>query len=825
MATLKCKMCGGDLILIDGENIAECEYCGSKQTVPTVDDDKKQKLYDRANKLRFNCDFDKAASVFENIVNEFPDDAESYWGLILCKYGIEYVDDPATGKKIPTCHRSSFDSVMDDPDFDMVMENAEGDARALYRQEAKQIEELRRGILEVSGREQPYDIFICYKETDDDGQRTIDSVIAQDVYEALTDKGYRVFFSRISLEDKLGTEYEPYIFAALNSARLMLAFGTSYDYYNAAWVKNEWSRFLKLMASDKEKYLIPCYKDIDAYDIPKEFAKFQAQDMGKVGAMQDLMRGIDKIFGKDKALDDITASAQQVINPQVQAGGLNAGTLIARGNMALEDEAFEEAGDYFNRVLDIDMKAADAYLGLFMVDIAAKNRAEAKNKFIAGNYISNRYWNRAKQFAGETLQAELQDWETEQNVRFQRDAEIERRKKEEDERKQQELREKKEEIQIRVNERREKIKKCEKVLLASWCNTVALKKDGTVVVAGDSKDYSLLSYWKDIVSIAVSSNINTEDEFIVGLKANGTAVATGCSTFGQCAVFAWENIVSIATGWYHTVGLQTDGKVVATGRNDDLQCYVSTWTDIISISAGALHTVGLRKDGTVVAAGTSEACKVSSWKNVVSITASILHTVGLKSDGTVVATGNNERGQCNVSEWTDVISISAGDAHTVGLRKDGTVVAVGTNDDGRCDVSDWTDIIAVSAGNSFTIGLKTDGTVVATGNNRAGQCDVSSWKDIVWITAGLTHTVGLKADGTVVATGDNTNGKCDVSGWKLFDNYERIDEERIEALLSEKEMLQNELSNLRGLFSGRRRTEIEERLSVIEKRLLKENRP
>ena len=112
MATLKCKMCGGSLILIDGSTVAECEFCGSRQTVPFIDNDKKQKLYDRANRLRFNCDFDKAAGVYESIVNEFPEDAESYWGLILCKYGIEYVDDPATGRKIPTCHRSSFDSML-----------------------------------------------------------------------------------------------------------------------------------------------------------------------------------------------------------------------------------------------------------------------------------------------------------------------------------------------------------------------------------------------------------------------------------------------------------------------------------------------------------------------------------------------------------------------------------------------------------------------------------------------------------------------------------------------------------------------------------------
>ena len=82
-------------------------------------------------------------------------------------------------------------------------------ARKVYREEAKTIEDIRKGILEVSSKEEPYDIFICYKETDDNGDRTVDSTIAQDVYDALTQKGYRVFFSRISLEDKLGIEYEP----------------------------------------------------------------------------------------------------------------------------------------------------------------------------------------------------------------------------------------------------------------------------------------------------------------------------------------------------------------------------------------------------------------------------------------------------------------------------------------------------------------------------------------------------------------------------------------------------------------------------------------
>ena len=68
MAILKCKMCGGDLEVTEDMTVAECEYCGTKQTVPVVDDEKKIKLFERANRLRSNCEFDKAAGVYENII-------------------------------------------------------------------------------------------------------------------------------------------------------------------------------------------------------------------------------------------------------------------------------------------------------------------------------------------------------------------------------------------------------------------------------------------------------------------------------------------------------------------------------------------------------------------------------------------------------------------------------------------------------------------------------------------------------------------------------------------------------------------------------------
>jgi alpha-tubulin suppressor-like RCC1 family protein len=389
MAIIKCKMCGGDLVLTEGQSVAECDFCGSVQTIPNLDDEKKLIQFERAERLRRQCEFDKAAGIYETIVADFRQEAEAYWGLVLCKFGIEYVDDPATGKKIPTCHRSSFDSIMDDSDFEQALENADPVARKIYRDEAKAIEEIRKGIIAVSNNEQPYDIFICYKETAENGDRTLDSVLAQDVYDALTDKGYRVFFSRITLEDKLGVEYEPYIFAALNSAKIMLAFGTDYEYFNAVWVKNEWSRFLKLMAKDKEKHLIPCYKGIDAYDMPKEFARLQAQDLGKVGAIQDLLRGIEKIIPRQTV-------QPAVVQERVVVGGSGnnkIASLLDRGNMALEDGDWAKADSFFEDVLNNDSKNAQAYLGKTLaleksrtIDAFARKRKDA-SQYVQGEKL------------------------------------------------------------------------------------------------------------------------------------------------------------------------------------------------------------------------------------------------------------------------------------------------------------------------------------------------------------------------------------------------------------------------------------------------------
>ena len=299
MVELKCKICGGNLKIIDKLSYATCEYCGSTMTLPNLNDDRIVNLFNRANQYRLQNEFDKAMATYENILAEDNTNAEAYWGVVLAKYGIEYVKDPKTQNRVPTCHRVQYESILSDLDYKEAIKNAQDSkARTLYEKEAIQIAEIQKKILTVARNEKIYDIFICYKETDSNGQRTKDSVFAQDIYSQLVENKYNVFFSRITLEDKLGTEYESYIFSALNSVKIMLVIGTTKENFEAVWVKNEWSRFLDLLRKDRSKVIIPCYRDMNAYDLPEELSLFQAQDINKIGFMQDLIHGISKIIDK-----------------------------------------------------------------------------------------------------------------------------------------------------------------------------------------------------------------------------------------------------------------------------------------------------------------------------------------------------------------------------------------------------------------------------------------------------------------------------------------------------------------------------------------------
>lgn len=379
MAIIKCKMCGGDIILNEEKTIGTCEFCGTQMTLPRVSDDQRAARFNRGNHFRRQGEFDKALGVYESIVREDDNDAEAHWCCALCRFGIEYVEDPNSFEFLPTCHRASFDSFLEDVDYQAALEHSDGITRRQYQKDAAKIAEVQRGILATSQNEEPFDVFICYKETDDaTKERTRDSIDAQEIYYQLTQEGYRVFFSRITLEDKVGTEYEPYIFAALNSAKVMVTIGSKPEYFNAVWVKNEWSRFLAMMRKDRSKLLLPCYKSMDPYDLPEQLSVLQSYDMAKIGFIQDLIRGIKKVLQKDAVKPAAQVVSQPATQTVAQSGGLSTANLLRRGFNFLEERDWSFAEQYFNRVLDMDPENYQAYLGFGL----AKEQCQTQESYV-----------------------------------------------------------------------------------------------------------------------------------------------------------------------------------------------------------------------------------------------------------------------------------------------------------------------------------------------------------------------------------------------------------------------------------------------------------
>ena len=409
MSIFKCKMCGGTIEFQEGATVGVCDSCGTKQTLPRAGDDVTANLFNRANNLRLKCEFDKAAAIYEKIVEGDDSNAEAHWGIVLCKYGIEYVEDPKTHKRIPTCHRTLYEAVTADADYLAAVDYGDAAQQALYESEARAIDRIQKNILTIVKNEKPFDDFICYKETDENGKRTVDSAIANDIYYQLTQEGFKVFFAAITLEDKLGQEYEPYIFAALHSARVMLALGTKPEYFSSVWVKNEWSRFLSLMKTDRSKLLIPCYRDMDPYDLPEEFAHLQAQDMGKIGFINDLTRGIRKVCG---AKTEAKAPVRETV---VVGAAANVAPLLKRAFLFLEDGEWDEADAYCEKVLDQEPENAEAYLGKLMAELHVRRQEELEN--CEKPFDDSNNYQKAVRFGGEKMSSVLNGYITHINKR------------------------------------------------------------------------------------------------------------------------------------------------------------------------------------------------------------------------------------------------------------------------------------------------------------------------------------------------------------------------------------------------------------------------
>lgn len=394
----KCKECGGE-IEPQENGLGKCLYCGAVQTLPKEKDDKIQNLLNRANDFRLNCDFDRAIFEYEEVLKLSETEPEAHWGSFLSKYGVEYVKDNMTFTYKPTLHRISSISVFDDVDYQATIKYADSISAIQYKKDAENIETVMKELLLLSANQEPYDVFLSYKEIDDlTRQRTDDSYLAHDLYNELTAQGYKVFFAPKSLGVGL---YEPKIYSAIISSKVMIVLGTQAKYFDAVWVKNEWSRFAELIDNGEQKVLVPVFKNMEAGQLPNRLAKYQAYDMANMTFLPSLLNILSTAVNhRSQVKFNKDASAEEAY--------------LERGFLALEDRNFSQAESFFENVLNLNPHNSQAYFGKLMVEIGITKQEQI---LTSPKYLSEyKNFEKAVRFADQQLKTTLLQYE--QNVKL-----------------------------------------------------------------------------------------------------------------------------------------------------------------------------------------------------------------------------------------------------------------------------------------------------------------------------------------------------------------------------------------------------------------------
>ncbi len=363
MQRYTCKVCGEQLEdLVDGFYV--CKYCGSRWKVEAEANTPQAVKSEGAWEALRSGDFERAEERFDEAIAADKNDHEAYWGRALAGASIVYVNDLNENKKVPTCNNISEQSFADGSFVQKAIQLAPADIAAFYKQQAAYIDKVRTEWLQKASKEPAYDVFISYKDSDREHgiERTQDSVDAQELYTELIQRGYKVFYSRISLRDKVAEQYEPYIYNAIKTAKVMIVFAEKTEYVTATWVKNEWSRF-KTRIEKKEKHpnsLVVVYKGLNPGELPLVLKSRQCLNMGDISFLTTLLKHVEKVVGASKQVQGvekieiqggkIAKKQTEISQNQIKTRDVGGGTLV---ETSLDDkqtfslvQTYLSTGDY-----------------------------------------------------------------------------------------------------------------------------------------------------------------------------------------------------------------------------------------------------------------------------------------------------------------------------------------------------------------------------------------------------------------------------------------------------------------------------------------------
>ncbi len=357
----QCPSCGSTEGIEQG-SFVRCRHCGNRYTKELMDSSVYADLSYAMNE-RQEADFDKARRRYDALIAKYQGGSgleEAYWGRFLCEqYVIFYQND--LDESIPSFWNINEELCTNSESYKMALTyGAESGNRDNYVRLAEQIEEYKAKYRKVK-QELPEgsQVFICFKDTG-----TSDGKLGYRIYNTFARK-YNVFFSKESLLDITGNDYEPYIYHGLTTAKVLLLLCSSRDRLESKWVHNEWWRFWRF-SKGTDKVIIPIFREgFDASQLPDELRACQgiAED---IGLLSTLSTRLEAIFG-ERRVNKIVA--EEPIDTRVD-------TYLEKARSYLSDSEFDAAADYCEQILRLDPMNGEAYLCRLLIDLKVRNLQE-----------------------------------------------------------------------------------------------------------------------------------------------------------------------------------------------------------------------------------------------------------------------------------------------------------------------------------------------------------------------------------------------------------------------------------------------------------------
>ena len=671
---LKCKTCGSPLneqAAQSANGVVKCPFCGNVWTIAKKETDPRALEFLRIGEHELDVGhFQEAFEAYDKSAECDGEEPEAYFGMALSEFGVRYIKDEVNNRLQPICYRPTDKKFSLNKNYRMAVGFATDEQQSEYKRRADEIDYINQKFYELQQAGVDYDCFLCVKVTGEDGDKTEDSKDADYIWQMLTDKGYKPFYSERNIRGQTGADYEAVILHALFTSETMIVVCRDEAYLQTPWVKNEYTRFLQMMRrEDKETDAITVAYggrvietlpgkrgkiqgiDLDRRDMNDLITKFveehtpehkKKKEAERAAKEAEEQRRLQEQEALKRQLEDVRQQMTEMAAannrpraaaPAVAVGGnVATKTLLKRAHLFLEDGDFGSADQYAEKVLDQDPENAEAYIVKLMAERHVKTPEQLKKSETP--LTDSPYYKRALQFASPEYAVELKGY----NDEILAQLEQKRKQREEQARKEREAEQKarkEREAEQKAREEREAEQKARKQREQAFLSVCEISPKGV-----------LIKYNGEGGDVVIPGSVTSigEDAFQNCTGLTSVTIGDGVTSIGDWAFDNCTNLTSVTIG---------DG-VTSIGIYAFYKC-----TSLTSVTIGA----GVTSIGEDAFSGCTGLTNVTIPDSVTSIGGSAFYScTGLTSvtigDG-VTSIGNSAFYNC-----TGLTSVTIGDGVT-----------------------------------------------------------------------------------------------------------------------------------------------------------------